>query len=411
MMRPPAPRQLDDPAAGAAQFMIRLGLVVLAIGVPLAAVWSRRFPITLVPVGAAVMMAGALLAPDRRLLRPLQNGLLTPVGAAALVLVLWAGLSVVWSPLFGPAGERYFKTIATLALAAFAITVLPPRMRTSNLYLFPLGVGAAAIGAIITAIITGEWFSLTHDYEMVSLDRAALSLAALAWPAIGALAVRERWISSAVVAFAALAAVAVIGSDLALMGLGGGAIVFALAWMRPRATAVVLAVIVGLLILGAPALAILFDRLSPLTGELPFTDAAAAWAGVIERNPLRALTGHGFDSAARGFVTRYLPADAPRGAIFATWFDLGLIGALASAVLVVRAFLAAAHLPAPMGAFMIAGFATIVVIAVAGAVALQMWWLNFLCVVAVGYAVMMRGQYRTSRPPLNTVRDEKRPTI
>jgi hypothetical protein len=399
-MRTPAARQFEDPAAGAAQFMTRLGLVVLVVGLPIAAVWSRRLPFTLLPIGVGIILAGAFLAPDRRLWRPLQNGLLSPVGAAALTLVVWCGLAVAWTPFPELGLERYLKTVGTIAGAVLAIAALPPRVRTSNLYLLPIGVAGAALAAAITSVVTGDVFRVNDDPDWNAIDRAALAAAVFAWPAVGALAVRERWASAAVLAAGVVVSAVVIGSELALGALACGAVVFAAAWARPRGAATALAFVAGALILGAPALAFIIDRLDPLTGgTLPFGAAATAWVDVMTENPARALTGYGFDAAVRGFATRWLPAAAPRGAVFATWFDLGLIGALAAAVLAVRALRAAADLPPPQGAFMLAGLATVVAIAVAGGVALQIWWLNFLCVVAVGYAIMMRGQYRTARPP------------
>lgn len=379
--------------------MIRLGLVVLMIAMPLAAVWSRRLPFTLVPVGTGIIFAGALLAPDRRLFKPLQNAAGTALGAAIIVLVAWTGLSLLWTPFPAPAGERLFKTVATLALAALAITALPARTRTSNLYLLPIGLAAAALALIAVAMWEPGPGGGGPDADDDLMERASLGAVALLWPALGALAVRDRWLSALLLALVSTAAAVSAGSWVALLGLGVGAGIFALAFVRARLVAIVLAAAFGLAFLTAPAFVLLIDRLGDaLPLSAPTAKAISAWAATVQGEGLRTLTGHGFDSAVRGTVTGYVPAAAPRGAVFVTWFDLGLVGALAATVIAVRAFLTAGALPHPTSAFMLAGMASVLSIAVGGAVALQLWWMTTLCVVAVGFTLAVRGQYRSARP-------------
>ena len=57
---------MADPAAEAAGLILRLGIGILAIGVPCGAVISRRLVFVLMPVGAALIVIGGLLMPGER---------------------------------------------------------------------------------------------------------------------------------------------------------------------------------------------------------------------------------------------------------------------------------------------------------------------------------------------------------
>ena len=59
------PRRFADPAQEAAGLLIRLGVAVLAIGVPCGAIFSRRLIFSMVPVGAALVLLGVVLSPRR----------------------------------------------------------------------------------------------------------------------------------------------------------------------------------------------------------------------------------------------------------------------------------------------------------------------------------------------------------
>ena len=65
MADPHPSRSFDDPAREAAALLIRLGVAVLAMGVPSGSLISRRLIFTLMPVGAALILLGVLLDPKR----------------------------------------------------------------------------------------------------------------------------------------------------------------------------------------------------------------------------------------------------------------------------------------------------------------------------------------------------------
>ena len=146
----------DDPAIMAGQVLLRLGIAIFAIGVPCGAVVSRRLLFVLMPVAAVLMIAGSLLLPGTRqqLKRHLRIAFIMPLVMIPLFLIIWAGLSFIWTPYAGLAGERFLKSAGTILVATAAIACLPARIRASNSNLLAIGVAAAALAAVMVSIIS-----------------------------------------------------------------------------------------------------------------------------------------------------------------------------------------------------------------------------------------------------------------
>jgi hypothetical protein len=409
-MKFPAKRQFDDPAAGAAEFLMRLGIAVLMIAGPVGSVFSRRIMFTLVPVGAALMIASVLMAPRGGGFRPLQEALATPLGMAGLGLIAWAGASLLWTPFPSFAAERYLKMIGVFAAVAGAIAILPMHVRTPNLNLLPIGLGVAALCALGVVVVTSPQFALVAAPESDTLERASAGFAVLVWPALGALAIRERWISAGVLSVAVAAAIIVVGSPAAMGGLAAGAFACALGLAGTRRLAQAFALLFAAAFAGAPLLALAGAHLAALAGlaEAPYLRGLVAWAFLIQEEGWRTLTGFGFDAAVRGLRTGFIPPDAPQGAILQLWFDLGAIGGLLAAALVVRVTLAAGAVAPPASAFLLSSIVACLTIVAFSPLSLQLWWVTVICVVAIACAIMMKGQYRTTRPSAALVRDAPR---
>jgi hypothetical protein len=398
-MRAPNQRHLEDPATDAGHFLFRLGLAVLVMALPVASTFSRRLMFTLLPVGALMMIAGVMLATREPALRNLRRVLSAPASLAGLVLMVWIAASMFWTPFPASSGGRAFKTFATIALIVIVIAAMPRHTRTSNLYLPAFGIALAALVAIALALLR----PLAHvplELEANLPERAGLMLAILVWPALGALAVRQRMGIAGLLAAAIVGAAIAVESVVALLALGAGALAFGLALAGPVMAGRVLGALFALALLAAPALIFAADRLAPQA----LSAGLSIWADVLDSQGLRLVTGHGFDAAARGFLTGYLPPEGPRGALFVVWFDLGLIGALLGGFLLVRAFKYASLLPPPLSAFMIGGLTTIAVVAIGSPASYQLWMATIVCVAALCFSTTIRGQYRTSRPAAASAR-------
>ena len=396
-MADPIPsRSFNDPARQAAALLVRLGLAVLAVGVPTGSLISRRAIFTLMPVGAALILIGVLLDPKGAHLARLQAALFRPLGLVTLFLLGWALLSLVWTPFIAVAGERYVKSAGTLLFAMIVSIALPPHTKTSNLYLLPLGL---AIGAIATTIL-GSLISAdgVQDLEGSTLDRAALTLSMMVWPALAALAVRDRWMSAGLLAVAVAVAVIAVWLPSVLGALAAGALVFSLCNSAQLRVGRMFGTTIAILILCAPAIPF---ALAPLMRSAThgFAISMQTAEAFFTAEGLRLIAGHGFDTFTRGLQMGYLPSAMPRNIIFEIWYELGLLGAASAALVVWTAFWAAtSYLPKPLTGFVQGALVCGFILALTGLVTLQIWWLTILAVAGILFTLVAKGQYRTQRP-------------
>jgi hypothetical protein len=392
-------RVSQDPAAGAANLVLRIGVLVLVIGAPCAAVVSRRMLFVLMPVGAVLMLIGSLLLPGagERIRRHLNVGVGSPIVLSAVFLMMWVGLSLLWTPYLDQAAERFLKTGGTAFLVIFGIAALPDHIRASNSNLVAIGMAAAALAIAVVAIMAPQ-ITRVVDPDGTTLQRATIGVVVLLWPALSALILRDRIASAGVVTIVACIAVVLVWTPMALIALIIGLLTFSFSLTKPETTGRVLGGIVAALILLAPAIPIL---LSPLLPQRIDPNGLASllsdWGMVVRGEGLRLVTGHGFDSAIRALVAGILPPRTPRGLLFDVWYELGVTGAVAMAIMLWSAFQSAARLGRVVGPFMLAALASASAIALSGLAGAQLWWLTLLAVVALSFAIVVRGQFRTER--------------
>ncbi|MBH9582183.1 hypothetical protein, partial [Staphylococcus felis] len=79
------------------------GVTILMVGAPVLSVVSRRALFVLLPVGACVLLAALAITLTRDGLVTLRDLVRQPIALAALGLVGWMGLSIVWTPYPGVA--------------------------------------------------------------------------------------------------------------------------------------------------------------------------------------------------------------------------------------------------------------------------------------------------------------------
>ena len=80
-------------------------------------------------------------------------------------------------------------------------------------------------------------------------------------------------------------------------------------------------------------------------GHLPHVGPGLVFADVTVQEWPRFITGHGLDFATRAVEIGVLPPDTPGSILFKIWYELGVLGAIAFAVLAVSAFIAAGNAP------------------------------------------------------------------
>lgn len=395
-----------DPAADAALLLRRLGFAILMIALPVAALFARRALVVLAPVGIALLVIAAALDGTAR---PAGRGAarlaLSPGGAAGAILILWCVLSLIWTPFRADAAERLFNIVGTLAMAVAGTLALPDRMRSANLYLLPIGIGAATLAAawLGAAALRG---GLTDDAAMQNFERGLVVVVLLVWPSLAWLRSRERDLAALLLAVAVAVAVVIAPFPMPLAGLVAGAFVFALTSARPRLgvrlTALLMAALVALApllpFLVRPAAALLLGPADPIVGILD------VWRAVVLDEPARLVTGHGFETALRGRSVGLLPGNAPRTLLFEVWYDLGLVGAASGAAALYLAVTAAGRDHPPLVPGVMASFASAFALACLGIGTAQMWWFTALVVTVLIFAAAERGQFRTTRPKAMVLR-------
>jgi hypothetical protein len=398
MARAPVPAV--DPAADAAALLRRLGFATLMLAVPVAAMITRRAVVVLAPVGVALLVIAALLDPGHPGFRAgLRRLALSRAGIAGGIVLLWCVLSLAWTPFVGPASSRLFSIVGTVVLALAGVLAVPDRMRSANLYLIPVGTGIAALAAIGLALVGGA-SGEAPDAEGRSLERGLVVLALFIWPSVAWLRSRERDLEAFMLALVVVVAALLGPQPLPVGAMAFGAVAYALTALSPRvgikASAAVMA---GLLAL-APLLPLI---VRPVAGMLfgtsgPLYRSLSVWRTVIIGEPLRLVTGHGFETALRGRFVGLLAPNAPNTLLFEAWYELGVVGALAGAAALYWAVRAAGRDHPPLVPGVMGAFATAFAFACFGIGSAQMWWFTALAVLVLVFVAAARGQFRTTRP-------------
>jgi hypothetical protein len=187
---------------------------------------------------------------------------------------------------------------------------------------------------------------------------------------------------------------------LPLQGLLIGAVAFAVTSLSPplgvKATAYAMA---GLLLLAPIIPFVLAPLLRAFLGsEADLVASLEVWRNVILDEPARLVTGHGFETAVRNRLFGRLPNEVPSTLLFESWYELGLVGVVAGAVALTDGAARAGRDHPLLIPGMMAGFATAYGLACLGIGTAQIWWLTSVAIVALLFAAIERGQFRTTRP-------------
>jgi hypothetical protein len=395
MVRPVS--QTANPSADAAAMLRRLGFATLFFAVPLAALFTRRALVVMAPLAVILLVLASVLDGSARHAREKMLALATSTGGiAGLVLLFWAGLSLVWTPFLPEASERLFNIAGMILMGLGGYLAVPERMRAANLYLLPVGVGLAAVIGILLALQGGSRF----DPEGLSLERGMLMLALLVWPALAWLHSRGRNLEAVALALAVAVAALLTREGLPLYGLAAGAIVFVLTAASPRFGPRLVGMIMAGLLLLAPLLPFL---LKPVAAGLfgaraPVTASLEIWRQIVLNEPLRLLTGHGLETALRGRSFGLVPRNAPSTLLFEIWYELGLVGAVAGSLLLYRAVVDIRSHRATVAPGIMAAFACAYALGCLGIGTTQVWWFTALVVLVLIFVAIERGQFRTTRP-------------
>jgi hypothetical protein len=393
----------------AGHVLLRLGIALFAIAVPIGTVFSRRLLFVLVPVSAALIIVGGVLLPNGGdvVLRHLRKAMTRPILLLGTLLLIWAALSFIWTPFPELASERFLKSVGTILAATIAIACMPERLKAANGNLLPIGIGLAGIAALGAGLINPAAFrSVEGDSSL--FQRAISGLLVMGWPALAVLVTRER--ANYAIALAAILVFATLlaAIPVTVLTLLISVAVFAAARQAPATTGTAVGLTGALLMIAAPALVLAFQPVLSSVDLLGIGTTFNHWAEIIRSEGAKLVTGHGFDTSLRAVAAGILPQQAPRGILFEVWYELGAVGAVGSAVLIRLTSLAALRL-GNLAPYLLASLSAVLVLSIAGTSIAQLWWTTQLASGALAVALVMRVQPARGRVRASVLR--QRPTL
>jgi hypothetical protein len=390
-----APIPTTDPSRDAAALLRRLGFAVLTIGLPFAALLSRRGVVLLLPIGAVLLIVAAGLESGFHRLRD-NAGRLRDSSAFLLTTfaLVWATVSLAWSADASAGGSRLFGAFGMLALGFGAYLALPERMRAANLYLVPIGTALAGASALAITL-AGQPQELDDDGR--SLERGLAVLVLFLWPALAWLRSRGRDLEAGCLAVSVAVAVLVAPGPAHKMALGAGAASFVVATISSAGVGLVAAALAA----GIAAAPLLPLALAPVAGAVglgTWSPALQTWGSIVTGEPWRLLTGRGYGALLRDRLSGTLPPSTPDTVLLQIWYELGLVGALTAAtILWVGLRSAGGNYPRLMPG-LVAAVAAAYALAVGGMGIGQPWWPGALVVLALIFVGAERSQFSTRRP-------------
>lgn len=398
-----------DPSQNAGATLRRLGFAILMLVVPVLPFVARRGIVVFVPIGIGALVLAALIDGNSLNWREsLARLLAAPAFYAVLALVGWCGLSLIYTPFLGFAADRFTGILATMLLALAGYFALPERMRAANLYLLPIGVLLGAATAL-TLVLIGSASGRGLEEDGQSLDRGLVVLTLMLWPAAAWLHSRQRpWDAFLLGVLVALAAV--FGPrPMPVLALSIGALAFGLTVWKGRLGARIAGDVMAGLILLAPLLPLIGRPLwSMLTPGHPWRSGLSLWSRLVSAEPLRLITGHGFETLVRSRLSGLLPLQTPSTVLFEVWYELGIVGAFAAAWGLHVAARSAARGHAALLPGTIGAMATAFALACLGVGTAQIWWFTVLVVLVVIFVACGRGQFHTTRPKASLLTGARR---
>jgi len=352
----------------------------------------------------AVALAGLLTVSSLRV-RTEDRALLL----ALFTALVWACASVFWSP-WRPGDleeQTGLKLVFMLALYGCAVSAARavPEVRLPGLIkglvaatlilalILLLEAATAAAGYKILLGLIGQ--TVRPDYAIKNVAQGLYVLTLLAPMAIAAVTGRARWVLGLGLGAGIIGPALVFGYDAPLLALAcallAGGLVWFLPFMGPRLLAGLSAggfLLAPVLVNGAFTLG-LDERLSPFLSE-SWLQRLGYWSKAVEWIWARPLPGWGLDaSRAFGPGIQLHPHNAP----LQVWMELGLIGAVAAAIVWASIFsgLSRPVRTPPAAAAAAAATAYLVFGAVSFGV-WQEWWLALGALTALACILVLRAR-------------------
>ncbi|CAM5772807.1 polymerase [Labrys miyagiensis] len=382
-----------DPALAVSGLLTRLGLFLLVIFAPLLAMFSRHAVAIIVPIATALLILAAAL--DGRLptaLRRLTRSLLSYDTLALFLLMIWAAITIFWTPQPSGAAGQLPGILLVVLLFVVAISCLKANVRFSDVNLIPIGVSVAAIVLILEFLPHSPLWGLGEvGGENTESVRAAMLLALLIWPAVGAVLARGRSWQALLLCLVTILALWLVRNLVVFAAFITGILVMTLALWRPRLASRIVAIGALALLFLAPLVGWLMARYGGFMLPAEGDHLVAIWRDVTYGLPAHLVAGYGFDASSaltRGVGGQLLAS--PRNAALQIWLELGMIGVVLAAIALWLAFRGMDRDDDRSTPAALAVSATAIVMMFTGLAAWQTWWLMALGLTSVSLAFLAR---------------------
>ncbi|MDF3060342.1 MAG: O-antigen ligase protein [Microvirga sp.] len=366
---------------------------------------------------AAALLALAACAREGALpvlCRQAEAALLTRLGAAATVFLIYGALSIAWSP--APASSLYaYGEFLVAILAGFVLALSLPARAPRWLWILLAALAIGATWVLLIDLALGLPVRRAMGWRMNTFvyNRPALTLLVIAPPLLTALIEqRHRLLALAVAGFVAAAILqsesgaAKLGALVALGAYGAGR------WLRPVALATATATIVLALAL-APLAGDMLQRLLPSAAHQALAtsnsqarvDIWRSFGAAVKYQP---WFGAGFapgssfpdspkvadlDPAYRTFLV----AGHPHNGALQIWSELGAAGAFVAVLVLCLILRSLSGLPPASFAAGLAVFAAAAAVSFVGHGLWQGWWAASIGAAIVAIRMLAREERERAR--------------
>jgi len=392
-----------NPAADSAALLRRLAFFLLFMILPVSAIIARRALVIVVPFAIILLILAVTLDGNYRPLgRGLKRFLLSPGTLLGILALSWGALSLLWTPFPAAATERILNAVGTFAMIVAGYLALPERMRSSNLYLLPIGVGGAALLALFAEA------AIFQSSQLIDIDnifeRGLFVLVLLFWPALAWLRSRRREVPALLLAGTTATVLLLAPQKTALWAFAFGALTYVITTIAPRFGSTLTAWVTAGLIALAPLIPFVLRPVEHLLFSPSIGQSLEMCRNLILAEPVRLITGRGFETALRGRMVGLLDPNAPMSMLFEIWYELGIVGAFAVAATIFVAVRRISDRHTALAPGIVAGFTSAYLFACMGVGTAQSWWLTALASTILIFVAVARGQFRTKRPSIFLVR-------
>ena len=388
--------------------------LVFPIFICLAAVAAVFLSRWLVPLGAATGLALATDAQIRSRFFALLRG---PLAMGLGILLVWAGVSTLWSPSLG-GGLLLALQVAGVMLAGTMLVAaaecLDGESRDRALAALCF-FGPIFLVLVLSELLTGGVIAQAlrsrpmTSFNEVIYDHAAAISAILAWPVAYALWRRIGRLAAIFFLILLVAALFELEMTAARLAFFVGGLAFLISFWRPRLVirGLLIALFAAILVLPPVVIATgIPDRFPAIADKLAPSNTSSKHRLFIAQFVLnniaeRPIVGHGFD-ASRNLPGGQTPSVGgepilplhPHDAILQVWLELGAVGAVIAALVVALVLHAIDRLSPRREAAAVAcaSFAAFFTMAVMSYGIWQNWWLMTAWIAATFIALTAKLQ-------------------